>query len=61
MSTQKEINAYYNGVCSGITQYAHWKDGVQYVGTTGKTLQNALIETDAERDRVLDEWKRYNG
>jgi hypothetical protein len=55
MKTEKEINAYYDGICEGIILYAHWKDGVQYVGTTGKTLTLALVEMDAERDRVLDE------
>ena len=26
----------------GITAYAWWKDGIQYVGTCGDTLQKAL-------------------
>ena len=29
---------------AGITNYAWWKDGVQYVGTTGRTLKEALEE-----------------
>lgn len=34
--------AYRRGYCEGVTEYAWWKDGVQYVGTTGKTLRAAL-------------------
>lgn len=31
-----------------ITEYAHWKDGVQYVGTCGKTLEQAITELRRE-------------
>jgi hypothetical protein len=61
MKAEKEINAYYDGVCEGIIKYAHWKDGTQYVGTTGRTLQSALVEQDAERDKALDDMRYYNG
>ena len=37
-----QTRAYYNGVRDGLEQYAHWRDGVQYVGTTGRTLKEAL-------------------
>jgi len=30
------------GLEEGLRMYAHWKDGVQYVGTTGRTLEQAL-------------------
>lgn len=30
------------GQRDGMTRYAWWKDGVQYVGTTGTTLKEAL-------------------
>lgn len=36
------IRAYYEGLREGVGMYAHWKDGVQYVGTTGKTLKQSL-------------------
>jgi predicted transcriptional regulator len=39
-TAQKE--AYVEGLKAGITLYAYWKDGVQYVGTSGKTLKEAL-------------------
>ena len=35
---------YQQGVREGITMYAWWKDGVQYVGTTVTTLKQALKE-----------------
>jgi len=34
----------------GITLFAWWKDGVQYVGTCGTTLEKALKEIDDEQD-----------
>jgi len=40
------------GMIEGFKTYAHWKDGVQYVGTTGKTLKDAIKE--------VDEIKGYN-
>lgn len=42
--TDKELEAYFEGVISGIETYAWWQDGVQYVGTTGKTLREAIEE-----------------
>lgn len=38
--------AYLYGVKDGITMFAHWKDGVQYVGSCGLTLKKALEEVD---------------
>lgn len=35
-----------SGVEEGIRAYAHWKDGIQYVGTTGMTLKEALADKD---------------
>jgi len=49
MTKREEIQTYYSGMTSGIYKYAHWKDGVQYVGTTGKTLAKALKELKVER------------
>jgi hypothetical protein len=33
---------YDEGYIAGLTAYAWWKDGVQYVGTSGKTLKEAI-------------------
>ncbi len=43
--TQAAPNAdYRKGFEDGIRCFAWWKDGVEYVGTTGKTLKLALAE-----------------
>ena len=36
------------GLIDGIRRYAWWKDGVQYVGTCGTTLEKALAEVEKE-------------
>ena len=53
MSKMKEYLAkldyydgFYEGMKEGVKLYAWWKDGVQYVGTTGRTLVEALSEVD---------------
>lgn len=33
-----------NGKIEGVTMYAHWKDGVQYVGTCGTRLADAVTK-----------------
>jgi len=38
------VNARIEGMKDGIRLYAWWKDGVQYVGTCGTTLKDALKE-----------------
>jgi len=43
------VRDYYDGVKEGLSRYAWWKDGEQYVGTCGRTLREALA--DAERER----------
>lgn len=40
------LQAYRAGMKKGIWLYAWWKDGVQYVGTSGRTLKQALEEVD---------------
>ncbi len=40
--------AFKHGLRVGVRRFAWWKDGVQYVGTTGKQLPQALSEIDAE-------------
>ena len=45
---------YYNGIREGIEQYAHWKDGEQFVGTCGTTLKSALKRIDQEEKRALE-------
>jgi hypothetical protein len=44
---------YWHGLKHGIWLYAWWKDGVQYVGTSGLTLKEALAEVDRERLEMI--------
>ncbi|MBU0539340.1 MAG: hypothetical protein KKG73_13020, partial [Gammaproteobacteria bacterium] len=37
-----ELTEYQMGWLDGISAYAHWKDGVQYVGTGDRTLKEAV-------------------
>jgi len=55
MKDAGRINEYYNGMVEGVRLYAHWKDGVEYVGTTGKTLKKAIEQIEAERKEALEE------
>lgn len=48
-----QSRAYYRGLREGVGMYAHWKDGVQYVGTTGRTLKQALAYIDQVETEVL--------
>jgi hypothetical protein len=49
----QETRAYYQGLREGLKRYAWWRDGVQYVGSCGRTLKHALAEVDLEeRDEV---------
>ncbi len=54
MNQKALTKAYYNGIREGIEQFAHWKDGVQYVGTCGTTLKKALERIDSEEKRALE-------
>jgi len=49
--TEQEIakglqNTYKLGFIDGLRCFAHWKDGVEYVGTCGKTLKEAIAEVE---------------
>lgn len=48
---------YYDGIIEGLTRYAWWKDGVQYVGTCGSTLKQAIADVEAERQPDTKEEK----
>lgn len=41
---------YYDGIIEGLSRYAWWKDGVQYVGTGGRTLKEAIADVERERN-----------
>ena len=52
--------AYYEGLRDGIHRYAHWRDGVQYVGTTGRTLKQALESVNQAEAELLDRYNQLN-
>jgi hypothetical protein len=47
------ISRYYEGMRAGIRRFAWWKDGVEYVGSCGTTLKEALEEVDKEEKKEL--------
>lgn len=49
----QQIRSYYAGMRAGITRYATWHDGIQYVGAGFHTLAYAIREIDKEeRDKI---------
>lgn len=53
-----QTRAYYRGLRDGVTKFAYWKDGVQYVGTTGKSLAEALDAIDLEEHELLKKYQK---
>jgi hypothetical protein len=51
-ATLERTEAFYEGMIEGVTLYAHWSDGCQYVGTCGRTLKEAVREIEKERDKI---------
>lgn len=47
------ITCYYDGVRDGLRRFAWWKDGVEYVGSCGTTLKEALATADVEKREHL--------
>ena len=46
-----QLRLYLKGVEDGLRAYAWWKDGVQYVGTCGTTLDEAI---ERSRQEMID-------
>ena len=44
---------YYEGLREGVRRWAWWKNGVQYVGSTGTTLSEALRQVNEEEMKLL--------
>lgn len=58
MRTEQDVmNAFYDGMSYGVYLYAWMKDGVYYVGTTGKTLKEANKEIEEVRQLQLNNIK----
>lgn len=47
------INAYHDGLRDGARRFAHWNDGVQYVGTCGRTFAEEVASIEQERRMAL--------
>jgi hypothetical protein len=56
--TEQIIKSYYNGYRAALCNWAYWKDGVQYVGTTGTLLRDALSKADQSEEASIAESKR---
>jgi hypothetical protein len=52
-----QSRAYYRGLRDGVSKFSHWKDGTQYVGTTGRTLREVLATIDMEESNLM---KRFS-
>ena len=51
--TRFEWMLYFSGERNATRYWAHWKDGIQYVGSCGTTLKEALDRIDKEEASVL--------
>jgi len=47
-----EATSYFNGVADGFKTFAHWRDGCEFVGTTGMTLAEAQDQLEDHRRQV---------
>jgi hypothetical protein len=52
-----QTRAYYKGLREGVERFAWWRDGTQYVGTTGSKLKSVLQDIDSFE---ADDLARYN-
>ena len=52
--SKQEVNAYFDGARAGIRLWAWWKDGQQYVGSTGTKLEAALDMLEGMRQTALE-------
>lgn len=44
--------AYKNGIAEGLKRCSWWEDGIQYVGTSKKTLESAIQEIEKEYNHL---------
>lgn len=49
MNRTEEVKAaYLQGYIDGLSAFAHWKDGIEYVGTCGSTLKKAIEHANSD-------------
>lgn len=51
MADEQELDDYELGYLAALWNYAWWKDGTAYVGTTGRTYAEAKASFLAERGK----------
>ena len=56
LETTGELQAYFKGQRNILRLYAWWKDGTQYVGTTGTTLNSAFEEICKEEVQAFGDY-----
>ena len=49
LKQDNETLAYREGVIAGMTRFAWWKDGVQWVGNCGTSLKEAIEDFEKEK------------
>jgi hypothetical protein len=47
------LEGHLSGAIAGLIMYAWWKDGVQYVGTSGTTLKAAIELVELEHKKMM--------
>lgn len=55
------VTSFFEGMKAGVRNFAHWKNGSQFVGTCGKTLADALKEIEIEEHQYLENINREEG
>lgn len=54
-----QTRAFYQGMREAVRNYAWWRDGVQYVGSVGTTLKQALDDIDQMESEILTRFKKF--
>lgn len=55
----QQTRAYYQGLREGVELFAWWRDGTQYVGTTGLTLKQAIAKIDQDEHNTLSKFRNF--
>ena len=53
-----QTRAFYQGMREAVRNYAWWRDGVQYVGSTGTTLKQAIDDIDQMESEIIERFRR---
>jgi hypothetical protein len=46
LSEHFDVATYYDGARHALKRFAWWREGIEYVGSTGYTLERALADVD---------------